>query len=391
MDDARRCPAPPSGRVDLVVPDRDPGVLVRQTPGAGVATARSSTDWLSLRGPSLTRSSSHAPTGRARRRPFVAYPSADGVTRRGAGRRPARQPAPSRGRGRSSTSGSRSATASSCRRTSGCRPPPDDAPDERFPAILEMIPYRKDDWRAASDEGRGEWLAARGFAFCRLDVRGTGSSRRRRARRVHRPRDAGRLRGRRVAGRAAVVQRQRRHVGDQLRRLHRDPGREAPPAAPAGDRADDGDRRPLHRRRPLPRRLRDGVGAEPVRGQHGRDERAAAVAGVPRRRAGSTSGASGSSGRRSGSSSGSASSTTGRTGGRARSPPTTDAIDDADLLDRRLDGRVRRRRAADAGALHERAAPDARRQLGPRATRTTRTRARTSTGTTSWSASSTTG
>jgi len=50
------------------------------------------------------------------------------------------------------------------------------APEERFPAILEMIPYRKDDWRAASDQARGEWLAARGFALCRLDVRGTGSS-----------------------------------------------------------------------------------------------------------------------------------------------------------------------------------------------------------------------
>ncbi|HEY7937788.1 MAG TPA: CocE/NonD family hydrolase [Candidatus Limnocylindrales bacterium] len=46
----------------------------------------------------------------------------------------------------------------------------------RFPAILEMIPYRKDDWRWASDEARGQWLAARGFAFCRLDIRGTGSS-----------------------------------------------------------------------------------------------------------------------------------------------------------------------------------------------------------------------
>ena len=47
---------------------------------------------------------------------------------------------------------------------------------QRFPAILEMIPYRKDDWRWASDEARGQWLAARGFAFCRLDIRGTGSS-----------------------------------------------------------------------------------------------------------------------------------------------------------------------------------------------------------------------
>jgi putative CocE/NonD family hydrolase len=47
---------------------------------------------------------------------------------------------------------------------------------DTFPAILEMIPYRKDDWRAASDQSRGEWLAARGFALCRLDIRGTGSS-----------------------------------------------------------------------------------------------------------------------------------------------------------------------------------------------------------------------
>jgi hypothetical protein len=47
---------------------------------------------------------------------------------------------------------------------------------ERVPAILELIPYRKDDWRANSDEARGRYLAARGYAFCRVDVRGTGSS-----------------------------------------------------------------------------------------------------------------------------------------------------------------------------------------------------------------------
>jgi uncharacterized protein len=51
-----------------------------------------------------------------------------------------------------------------------------DEPDERYPVILEMLPYRKDDWHLASDQGRGEWLAARGYAFCRLDIRGTGSS-----------------------------------------------------------------------------------------------------------------------------------------------------------------------------------------------------------------------
>ena len=46
----------------------------------------------------------------------------------------------------------------------------------RFPVILEMIPYRKDDWRASSDAGHGTWWASRGYAFCRLDIRGTGSS-----------------------------------------------------------------------------------------------------------------------------------------------------------------------------------------------------------------------
>jgi putative CocE/NonD family hydrolase len=51
-----------------------------------------------------------------------------------------------------------------------------DRPQERFPAILEMIPYGKDSWRRNADVARGEWLAARGFALCRLDVRGTGSS-----------------------------------------------------------------------------------------------------------------------------------------------------------------------------------------------------------------------
>ena len=47
---------------------------------------------------------------------------------------------------------------------------------ESFPAILEMIPYGKDSWRRNADTARGEWFAARGFALCRLDVRGTGGS-----------------------------------------------------------------------------------------------------------------------------------------------------------------------------------------------------------------------
>jgi putative CocE/NonD family hydrolase len=54
--------------------------------------------------------------------------------------------------------------------------PRPDRPHETFPAILEMIPYGKDSWRRNADTGRGEWFAARGFALCRLDVRGTGGS-----------------------------------------------------------------------------------------------------------------------------------------------------------------------------------------------------------------------
>lgn len=51
---------------------------------------------------------------------------------------------------------------------------PDDAGP--WPAIVEMIPYRKDDWRANADESRGRFLARKGYVLCRLDVRGTGRS-----------------------------------------------------------------------------------------------------------------------------------------------------------------------------------------------------------------------
>jgi len=48
--------------------------------------------------------------------------------------------------------------------------------DGPWPAILELIPYGKDNWRRTADITRGEWFAARGYALCRVDVRGTGSS-----------------------------------------------------------------------------------------------------------------------------------------------------------------------------------------------------------------------
>jgi putative CocE/NonD family hydrolase len=47
---------------------------------------------------------------------------------------------------------------------------------EAWPAVLNMDPYRKDDWSAGWDLTLGTYLAERGYAYCRLDVRGTGSS-----------------------------------------------------------------------------------------------------------------------------------------------------------------------------------------------------------------------
>ena len=46
----------------------------------------------------------------------------------------------------------------------------------RFGAILEHIPYRKDDLRALQDRGQNLVLVEAGFVCERLDVRGTGSS-----------------------------------------------------------------------------------------------------------------------------------------------------------------------------------------------------------------------
>ncbi len=55
-------------------------------------------------------------------------------------------------------------------------PGSESATAQRFPAIFEMIPYGKDNWRRNADIARGTYLARRGYALCRVDVRGTGSS-----------------------------------------------------------------------------------------------------------------------------------------------------------------------------------------------------------------------
>ncbi len=53
---------------------------------------------------------------------------------------------------------------------------PDAPGDGPFPALLESIPYRKDDWTLSRDRPVHGHFAARGYASVRLDIRGSGSS-----------------------------------------------------------------------------------------------------------------------------------------------------------------------------------------------------------------------
>jgi len=47
---------------------------------------------------------------------------------------------------------------------------------EKFPALLEYLPYRKDDATAARDYPIHSYFAARGYVSARVDIRGFGSS-----------------------------------------------------------------------------------------------------------------------------------------------------------------------------------------------------------------------
>ena len=54
---------------------------------------------------------------------------------------------------------------------------PDGAkPGEKFPALLEYLPYRKDDGTAAEDYGKHAYFAHRGYVGVRVDIRGFGAS-----------------------------------------------------------------------------------------------------------------------------------------------------------------------------------------------------------------------
>lgn len=49
-------------------------------------------------------------------------------------------------------------------------------PGERYPALLEYLPYRKDDDEAVRDFGTHTYFAKRGYVGARVDIRGFGMS-----------------------------------------------------------------------------------------------------------------------------------------------------------------------------------------------------------------------
>jgi predicted acyl esterase len=55
-------------------------------------------------------------------------------------------------------------------------PLPTAHPGEKFPAILEYLPYRKDDWTLARDWDLHSYFVRRGYVTARVDIRGTGAS-----------------------------------------------------------------------------------------------------------------------------------------------------------------------------------------------------------------------
>ncbi len=98
---------------------------------------------------------------------------------------------------------------------------PDGAkPGEKFPAILEYQPYRKDDAMAARDYEVYTYFAHRGYVCARVDIRGFGTSEGSSHRpRIFRTRADGRFAGDFLARSAVVVERQRRDDGHFLERI----------------------------------------------------------------------------------------------------------------------------------------------------------------------------
>ena len=112
------------------------------------------------------------------------------------------------------------------------------ATDEPAPCLLEALPYRKDDV-TASDRTEYERLRDEyGFAVCRLDLRGTGSSEGVATDEYPAREQDDLVQVISLARGTAVVLRQCRNVGYLVLGVQLAPGRDAPPARAQGNRGD---------------------------------------------------------------------------------------------------------------------------------------------------------
>ena len=149
---------------------------------------------------------------------------------------------------------------------------PDELP---APVVLDALPYRMDDLTASYASEYERLCEEGGFAVCRLDLRGTGSSEGIAIDEYHPQEQADICEAIAWLAVAGVVHRQGRHVRNVVGRLQLAAGRDGAPAGAARDRPDLRDRRPLHRRRPLHGRNPEGDRPRRLRALHRRLQRPA--------------------------------------------------------------------------------------------------------------------
>ena len=113
--------------------------------------------------------------------------------------------------------------------------------DGPWPAVLEALPYRKDDV-TSTYRPEYERIAAAGYVVCRVDLRGTGSSEGIAEDEYPAVERTDMMTVIDWLATQELVQRQRRHVRHELFRLQLDPARDGASARAQGDHPDLRDR-----------------------------------------------------------------------------------------------------------------------------------------------------